>query len=118
MNPSRILVDGNCIVCDFEVSHYKRIAPKEFEIVDISAPGFDAAAYGLTSEAVNLHLHAIGPEGELHVGVDSFLHIWSRIPRYRFLKNLVGFPAIYPLARAGYAVFVRVRPWLPKKNRA
>ncbi len=114
--PSQILVDGNCIVCDLEVQHYKRVAPAEFVLVDISAPDFDASRFGLTPEAVNRHLHAIAPDGSLHVGVDAFLHIWSRIPRYRFLNRLVGLPGVYALARAGYAVFVVIRPWLPKRR--
>ena len=43
---TKIFFDGNCIVCDTEVAHYKRIAPEIFDIVDISAAGFDAAKFG------------------------------------------------------------------------
>lgn len=113
---SKIFVDGNCVVCDFEISHYKRIAPDLFEIIDISAPNFDAAAHGLTTEAVNKHLHVQTPAGEVLKGVDAFAHIWSRIPRYRFANKAVNLPGLRSLAKAGYAVFVEVRPYLPKKS--
>lgn len=115
-NRTKIFVDGNCIVCDFEISHYKRIAPDLFDIIDISNPAFDAASYGLTAAAVNKHLHVETPPGEIQVGIDAFAHIWSRIPRYRFARHIVGFPGIHALAKLGYAVFVEVRPWLPKKK--
>lgn len=113
---SKIFVDGNCIVCDLEVSHYKRLSPELFDIVDISDPSFEASAHGLTTEAVNRHLHAQTPSGEILKGVDAFAHIWSRIPRYRFATTLVNLPVVKSVAKLGYAIFVEVRPWLPKKS--
>lgn len=91
---SKILFDGNCVVCDWEISHYRRVAPNEFELVDISSPSFQASHYRLTQAAVDRDLHVLTPSGELRVGVDAFLHIWQRIPRYRWAKNIVGFPEI------------------------
>ena len=112
---SKIFVDGNCIVCDFEISHYKRIAPELFDIIDISDPKFDAASHGLTTEAVNKHMHVQTPSGEILKGVDAFAHIWSRIPRYHIANKLVHLPIANSLAKVGYALFAEVRPWLPKK---
>jgi predicted DCC family thiol-disulfide oxidoreductase YuxK len=114
---TKIFVDGNCIVCDLEVSHYKRMSPTLFEIVDISHPDFDPAPYGLTRAAVNLHLHVMTPDGKVEKGVDAFAHIWSRIPRYQFANRVIRLPVVSQLAKAGYAVFVVVRPYLPKKKR-
>ncbi len=113
---TKIFVDGNCVVCDFEISHYKRIAPDLFEIVDISNPQFDAAAHGLTTEAVNKHLHVQTPSGEFVKGVAAFSHIWNQIPQYRLASRIVDLPGINTLARGGYAVFAFIRPWLPKKT--
>ena len=115
-NRTKIFVDGNCVVCDFEISHYKRIAPDHFEILDISDPSFDASSHGLTTEAVNKHLHVQTPAGEILKSVDAFSHIWNQIPRYRFAHKAVNLPIIKTLARVGYAGFVEVRPWLPKKS--
>ena len=112
---SKIFVDGNCIVCDFEISHYKKIAPELFDIVDISDPAFDAKGYGLTSDAVQKHMHVLTPEGKVVKGVDAFAHIWSRIPKYRLGSKLIVKPGIHAAARLGYEIFARVRPWLPKK---
>jgi len=113
---TRIFVDGNCIVCDFEISHYKKIAPELFEITDISNPQFAAPEHGLTHEAVQRHMHVRAPDGKIFVGVEAFAHIWSRIPKYQWAAKLIRWPGVNWLARAGYEVFARVRPWLPKKK--
>ena len=110
-------MDGNCIVCDLEISHYKRLAPQAFELIDISQPAFAAEPHGLTREAVDRHMHAITPEGNVVRGVDAFAHIWSRIPTYAWASRWIKFPIIHALAVFGYAVFARVRPWLPKRRR-
>ncbi len=112
---TKIFVDGNCIVCDMEISHYKRLQPEAFDIVDISAPGFDAKAFGLTSEAVNKHVHVQTPSGEIKIGVDAFAHIWTRIPKYHWADKLIRMPVIHGAAKVGYASFAAIRPWLPKK---
>lgn len=112
-----IFVDGDCIVCDFEIAHYKRIAPELFELVDISAPGFDATVHGLTKEAVNENMHVLTPNGELRIGVDAFAHIWSRIGRYAPAAKLINHRAVKPLAKLGYKAFTVVRPYLPRRKR-
>nr|AGU12007.1 Protein of unknown function, DUF393 [uncultured organism] len=113
---SKIFVDGNCIVCDYEVSHYKRIAPEEFQLVDISDPSFDAQKFGLTAEAVNKHIHVQTPTGEILKGVEAFAHIWSRIPRYAWGDKAIRLPVVNGVAKLGYAGFAAIRPWLPKKK--
>ena len=113
---TKILFDGNCIVCDIEISHYKRMAPDLFELLDISSPEFQASDLKLTKEAVEKDLHVITPDGNLRIGVDAFVHIWQQIKRYKALANIIQMPVIYPTAKVGYALFTRVRPLLPKKK--
>ena len=85
---TRILFDGNCIICDTEIMHYRRIAPEHFEMVDISAPEFDPTVFGLTPDAVQKEMHLFTAGGTLLKGVDAFTHIWDLIPRYRLLSKL------------------------------
>ncbi len=114
---TKIFVDGNCIVCDWEISHYKRIAPELFDLVDISDPAFDAKAFGLTPAAVNSDMHVLTPEGQVKVGVDAFAHIWSKIPKFKRAEQLILLPGVYCMAKVGYKIFTKVRPFLPKKKR-
>ena len=114
---TKILFDGNCIVCDLEIAHYKKVAPETFELVDISSTDFDATQYGLSKVAVNHHLHVITPSGEILKGVQAFAHIWSRMPRYRLASKIVRMPIVYQVALLAYEGFARIRHLLPKKSR-
>ncbi len=113
---TKIFVDGNCIVCDFEISHYKRKAPDLFEIIDISDPTFNSKEFGLEFEDVNTNIHVMTPEGEFKIGVEAFAHIWSRIGTYKFASKLILSPVVKPIAKVGYKIFTYVRPYLPKKK--
>lgn len=115
-NKTKIFVDGNCVVCSAEITHYNRIAPGFFEVIDITHPDFNATQFNLTTAAVNKHMHVLTPEGDLKIGVDAFAHIWSRIERYKIASKLIQSPAIKPIAKVGYAVFAVLRPYLPKKK--
>jgi predicted DCC family thiol-disulfide oxidoreductase YuxK len=118
MSKTKILYDGNCIVCDVEIAHYKRLAPEVFELLDISSAQFRAQDLGLTKEAVDKHMHVMTPEGDILKGVDAFVHIWSRLKGYRVLCPIVKAPGIYQGAKIGYEIFARYRKYLPKKNRS
>ncbi len=111
----KIFVDGNCIVCDFEISHYKRKAPDRFEIIDISHPDFQASRYNLDSARVNKHMHVMA-EDQIYIGVSAFARIWEEFPQYKWAAKLIRLPGINLFARAGYEVFAFIRPWLPKKS--
>ena len=113
---SKILVDGNCIVCDWEVARYARAAPDAFEVVDISTPEFDARKLGLTTAEVNRRMHVLGPDDRVLSGVPAFAHIWSRIPALRWASLVVALPGVAQLAALGYEAFAWLRPWLPKKH--
>jgi len=116
-NKTKIFYDGNCVVCDYEISHYIRVAPELFELLDISNPAFDSVKYGLNPKALEVDMHVLTPEGEVKIGVDAFAHIWSRIPRYKLADKLIRLPGIYSLAKIGYKGFTVIRPYLPKKNK-
>jgi predicted DCC family thiol-disulfide oxidoreductase YuxK len=114
---TKILFDGNCIVCDAEIAHYQRIAPEEFELVDISSPHFKAGDFKLTKKEVEKNMHVFTPNGELKIGVEAFAHIWSRIHKYAFAAKLIRSPVLFPIAKLGYSAFTFIRPYLPKKQR-
>lgn len=113
---TKIFFDGNCIVCDSEISHYKRLAPDVFELIDINSPDFDAAKYGLNSERVQQHMYVMTPGGQILRGVDAFTHIWARLDRYRIAARIIQLPVIYQVAKIGYDLFARNRHLLPKKK--
>lgn len=114
---TKILFDGNCIICDAEIAHYKKIAPETFELVDISSAEFKVQEFNLTKEDVEKNLHVFTPKGELKIGVEAFAHIWSRIPKYAWGAKVIRAPILNSMAKLGYAAFTYARPLLPKKQR-
>ena len=118
--PLRILYDGACPICSREIEHYRRrdragrLLP-----VDISAPGFDPAPYGLALPALMAELHVIDRRGTVYRGIEAFAAIWRAFPErpfYRLLAIVVAWPVVNPLARLGYRWFARLRPRLPGRK--
>lgn len=120
--PLRVLYDGACIVCAAEVAQYlEKDRAGRLKGVDISAPDFDPAAYGLTWADVMDQLHAIDSQGRIYRGVEAFRAIWQAFPSsplYRLLATLVTLPLLSPLARLAYRGFASARRFLPKKRAA
>ena len=108
--------DGECHLCSREVDHYRKVdRTKQLAFVDISSPDFDAVAVGLDPQAVVGSLHVRTAEGQVVDGVDAFIAIWKSLPQYNWLARIVEKQPVHRLAEFGYAIFARVRPFLPKR---
>lgn len=118
MQKLTLLFDGACVVCNKEVTHYLKLDDQKLiKPVDISSSSFKASEFGLSDEAVNLHMHAIDDSGKVYIGVDSFIEIWRRIPRYRFVIPFFENKFLRPAINLGYDIFARhIRPRLPKRK--
>lgn len=115
-----IFYDGNCIVCDLEMGHYKKKAIKgELKFIDIHSPEFNNYKHLLSFHQANSKMHFL-KAGKLSLGVDAFIDIWTLLPQRRFkiLIKIVSLPLIRPLADLFYIIFAKIRPILPKKNRS
>ena len=112
----RVFYDGDCYLCSSEMDHYRRRDKDgRLDLCDIADPHFDAAAFGLTQEAVQREMHAQLPDGRIVRGVDAFIAIWDVLPGYGVLSRIVG-GTLRPLFHLGYQVFARVRPYLPRRK--
>ena len=118
--PLRVFYDGACPVCSREIEHYRRqdragrLVP-----IDISAAAFDPEPFGIPLSAFMYELHGIDQVGQVYRGIEAFRAIWRAFPNstgYRALATLVSLPVINPLARLGYRVFARLRPYLPGRR--
>jgi predicted DCC family thiol-disulfide oxidoreductase YuxK len=114
-----VYFDGACYLCSAEIEHYARKDKgKALRLVDISRPEFDARAEGVDPVQVNRVMHVRDAKGSLRTGVDAFVAIWEALPSYRVAARLAHAPGIKQGLELGYAVFARVRPYLPKKKSA
>ena len=104
----RMLYDGACPMCSREVMHLYRRRPDAIEPVDISAPGFDAAALGFTDQQVQSALYGIKPDGSVTVGMASLREGYRRAGLGWLLRWTGWWPA-RPAFDAFYRNFARNR---------
>lgn len=115
----KVFYDGGCLVCDSEISVYKRISKESgIEFINISEPGFEAGTYDKTRDDFMQALHVLDERGKFHSGVDAFRLLWQHLPgaHYHLLSTMTGLPGISQVADIGYGIFARNRHWLPRKK--
>jgi predicted DCC family thiol-disulfide oxidoreductase YuxK len=112
-----LFYDGLCPLCSREIALFRRRAAGDPSVVfvDITDPSFDASAHGLEQRPLHRVMHVKVGE-EVRSGVDAFVAIWQRIPGFGWLALLSRIPGMRLLLKAGYALFARVRPWLPRRK--
>jgi predicted DCC family thiol-disulfide oxidoreductase YuxK len=119
MPPAKLKMyfDGHCYLCAGEVNHYrKQKGNDQIEFVDIAAPGFRPEAEGLDPVKVNREMHVRRSDGTLAVGVDAFIAVWETLPRYHWLAKIARLQAPHWVLGVGYQLFVRIRPYLPRRK--
>ncbi|MDF1793072.1 MAG: DUF393 domain-containing protein, partial [Thalassobaculaceae bacterium] len=101
-----VFYNGACPVCRSEIDHYRRIADRHrltaLAWTDITSRAGTLAPWGVDDDAVVRRLHVVGADGRLLAGVDAFIEIWARLPRYGWLARLASVAWIKPLAALLY----------------
>jgi predicted DCC family thiol-disulfide oxidoreductase YuxK len=112
--PLTLLYDASCPVCRLEMHALReRDLAKHSDapllrLVDMSAPGFEVAPYGVTLSEMNALIHAVRPDGSLVVGVEVFRLAYGAVGLgQRFAPT--GWRWLKPLFDFAYAVFARHR---------
>lgn len=112
-----VYYDGLCQLCSREIDHYKGMNGAErISFVDITSSRFDALAEGLDPRKIHESLHVRSSDGQVHVGVDAFIEIWSQLNNLKKIAPLASIAPIKKTLEAGYFVFAKVRPLLPRKK--
>lgn len=118
--PLTVFYDGSCQVCSTEIFVYMRKDHGgRLEFVDISDPGFNPDAFGISLDDFMAMMHAIDQRSTVYRGVDAFWVIWQAfpgVPWFRFLAALIDFPLVSPIACLAYRIFARLRKYLPKRK--
>ena len=99
---TRALYNGDCPVCNAEMCSYAAYAeqgtlPIAFDDLNRT----DLTAWGVTEDRAARLLHVLH-DGQLHVGWDAFLVLWSQMPRYRWLARIGALPGLRQVASWGY----------------
>jgi predicted DCC family thiol-disulfide oxidoreductase YuxK len=113
----KVYFDGGCRVCSREIDFYRRKRGSEkIQWVDISKSNFDARSEGLDPKTIMRVFHVRDERGNLITGVPAFIEIWKRLPDLQFWESLTHVPGARTAMGLGYSVFMRVRPYLPRRK--
>ena len=107
--PLTLLYDAACPVCSLEMDHlWERNSAGRLAFIDITAPGFDAAAYGTTLSELQAQIHGVLPDGSHLIGLAALREGYAAVGLGWVLKS-TAWGALAPLADAGYRIFARHR---------
>lgn len=104
-----VFYDGDCPLCMREIRMLRRRDRGErIRFTDIAADGFDAAATGVTWEALMNRIHGRLPDGTLIEGVEVFRRLYTAVG-WGPLIALTRLPGISQLLTLGYTLFAENR---------
>lgn len=113
----KVYYDGLCVICSAEINHYRKMQGSDkINFIDITRPDFDPVKEGLNPKLVHKELHAKDRNEVLHIGVDAFILIWSNLNKLNWLAKAAKSKIINSFLKANYSLFVKIRPYLPRKN--
>lgn len=99
--------NGACPVCSLEIGRYQAEAldsDAALDWVDISKPeNADCLAeHGINQDTAYRRMTVIDAKGTPRIGVDGFIEIWRRLPRWRWAAWLFSKPVIYQISSFTY----------------
>ena len=107
--PLTLFYDAACPVCSLEMDHLReRDLAGRLIFVGIGAPGFDAAAHGVTLQAMNAEIHAKRPDGSMLKGVEV-LHLAYEAVGLGWVLRASAWPLLRPAFDVAYRGFARHR---------
>ncbi|ASD64602.1 thiol-disulfide oxidoreductase DCC family protein [Bdellovibrio bacteriovorus] len=112
-----VYYDGLCHLCSREITHYKKLKGADrITFIDITSSDFDAISEGLDPYKIHKSLHVRDSEGHIVTGVEAFIVIWTQLESLKKIVPLASFGPVKKTLEAGYFLFAKVRPLLPRKE--
>lgn len=107
--PLKIFYDASCPVCALEMDQLRaRDSGGRLELLDMSAPGFDAACHGLALADLDAAIHAVRPDGSVVRGMPVLRLAYAAVG-LGWLLRPTGVGPLRPVFDAAYRVFARHR---------
>ena len=101
-----VFYDGKCGLCSREIGHYMKIStPKTFIWRDIANEPQHLRKINVSQSDALRRLHVSDQAGTIHVGIDAFIAIWEKLPRWRLLALICAIPGMRPILSLLYNKF-------------
>ena len=95
-----VYFNNSCSICRMEINHYKKFNEK-LGWIDVTNNKEAQKETAKSSAELIRRLH-VEQDGKIYQGIDAFLIVWSRLPKYRWLYKLVKTPGIYHASYIAY----------------
>ena len=116
--PVRVFFNANCPACSAEIGHYEAQVKESgaaLSFRDIHAVPTALEDYGLSQLDIERRFYVLDTAGRLLGGIDAFIVIWTRLPRYRWAARLLHWPVFRFLGAVIYDG--ALVPWLARRNK-
>ena len=105
-----VFYDDKCSLCSREINFYKKISKNsDFKWLCISSSSKDLNLANVSQVDSLMYLHVKDCKGDIHIGVDAFVMIWSKLPYFKYLNYIILLPGIYQLTSYLYKKFAKYR---------
>ena len=105
-----LIYDGECSVCRVAVGWIRaRSSPGTFEFLSFHSGEMEKRFPFLDREACKQAAHLVLTDGRVLAGDQAALEVFSRIPGYRWVANLMTLPGAGTLSGVLYRWFARRR---------
>ena len=96
----KVYFNNSCSVCRMEINQYKKFNEK-LGWIDVTNNKEAQKETAKSSAELIRRLH-VEQDGKIYQGIDAFLIVWSRLPKYRWLYKLIKTPGIYHASYIAY----------------
>ena len=99
----KVFFNNSCNICRAEINMYKKENIEDLNWVDITKNKQAEIETSKSDKELLRRLH-VKEDGKVYIGVDAFLLIWKKIPKYKFLYKFFKLPVVYHLFYLGYEI--------------
>lgn len=107
-----VYYNGACNICGPEVALYRKLAADHdaaINFIDISA----SCPVTMDKTTLLKQFHVRDGDERMHKGLDAFILLWKRLPKFRHLATLTSIPGIRHLGQFVYLNIIA--PWLYRR---
>ena len=99
----KVYFNNSCKICKAEIDLYKKQKIQEIDWIDITNNSLAEKEISKSDKELLRRLHVKDGEKVLQ-GAEAFLILWKKIPKYKFLYNVLKLPIIFSLFSAVYEI--------------
>src|SRR5262249_51540929 len=96
---AEVYFNGDCPVCLREMTHYANLCANsqpKFRFIDSMQRPDEFVECGLRPEHLERRVYLRDADGRILSGMPALVHLWSRMPRYRWLSRVLALPVLRP----------------------